>query len=342
LKTLLLVALTFFITLAKVSHSWAKSELQGQVKSYSVNSDDKISVLKHLENLSSDEFLGRKFSTSGSLKSQEYLVSVLEALEIPAFRQQYLHPFKQIRLFGSKQGSNIVAYVPGTQHEDKYIILSAHYDHIGTKGNKVFNGADDNASGTAALLHYAKQLSKVPLKHSIILLFTDGEEAGLLGAKAFIAQNKKYLSQFKLNVNLDMIAGSKRTKKLRYISNNLPKVLTSSDLVSFNNLQSYLKVNSETNLTSGFKRIKSRGPSLKRTNWRMASDHGIFDKAGVPFIYFGVGSHKNYHSQHDNYSNTNHAFYLASIDVIFQQLVFLDNAMAQRYTLNLPLPIELD
>jgi Zn-dependent M28 family amino/carboxypeptidase len=54
--------------------------------------------------------------------------------------------------------------------------LSAHFDHIGKKGNKIYNGADDNASGTSALLSIAQQLIKNPLKHNIILLFTDGEE----------------------------------------------------------------------------------------------------------------------------------------------------------------------
>ncbi len=59
----------------------------------------------------------------------------------------------------------------------------------------------------------------------------------------------------------------------------------------------------------------------------MASDHGIFSKAGIPFIYFGVGTHKNYHRESDDYGNINQPFFVAATEAIFQQLIFLDNAM---------------
>ena len=59
----------------------------------------------------------------------------------------------------------------------------------------------------------------------------------------------------------------------------------------------------------------------------MASDHGVFSRAGIPFIYFGVGTHKNYHSEFDDYDNINKNFYLSAINIIFQQLTYLDNAI---------------
>jgi hypothetical protein len=59
----------------------------------------------------------------------------------------------------------------------------------------------------------------------------------------------------------------------------------------------------------------------------MASDHGVFSKVGIPFIYFGVGTHKNYHSEFDDYVNINQTFYLAALNIIYQQLSYLDNAM---------------
>lgn len=163
--------------------------------------------------------------------------------------------------------------------------------------------ADDNASGTAALLHYGKIIKKEPLKHSVI----DGEEVNLLGAKAFIAEQKKLLS--KLNINLDMIAGSKHTKKLHFISQDLDKVLSSENLSDFTKLQLHFKTHSKAQLAAGFKNPKRRGLSANSTSWRMASDHGIFSKAGIPFIYFGVGSHKNYHSEFDNYANINQGLF---------------------------------
>ncbi len=92
-------------------------------------------------------------------------------------------------------------------------------------------------------------------------------------------------------------------------------------------LQSQLS-SSAARLTAGFKNFRGAGSSIKRTNWRMASDHGIFSRAGIPFIYFGVGSHKNYHTVNDNFENVNQALFLASIDTIFEQIVYLDNAMS--------------
>ncbi|KGJ95897.1 M20/M25/M40 family metallo-hydrolase [Colwellia psychrerythraea] len=292
------------------------------------NDEANQSVLEHLKTLSSDEFSGRKFSSKTIIHSQSYLVATLEELGVSAFKNNYRHSFQQSGLFQNKQGTNIIGYVPGTLYRDRYIVLSAHYDHLGIKRNKIYNGADDNASGTAALLHYAKLLKQAPLKHSIILLFTDGEEVNLLGAKAFINDQESLLTNFKLNINLDMIAGSKRTKRLRFISKNMDKILPSHNLAQFINFQSYLKENSNVNLTAGFKRSRGVGSSINRTNWLMASDHGVFNKAGIPFIYFGVGVHKNYHSERDDYANINHDFYLSAVDVIFQQLSFLDGVIS--------------
>lgn len=292
-----------------------------------ITEKDNLSVLEHLKNLSSDQFTGRKFASQGSVESQAYLVSALKALSIPAFNNQYHHNFKQSGLFQSKQGTNIIAYIQGTHQKDEYIVLTAHYDHLGTKRNKVYNGADDNASGTAALLLYAKLLKKSPLKYSVILLFTDGEEVDLLGAKAFIAQQSKILSKIKLNINLDMIAGSKKTKKLHFLKKDLSQILSTEKLEALTQLQNHFKTNSSVHLTPGFRRVKSVGSNVNRANWLMASDHGVFSKAGIPFIYFGVGTHKNYHSEFDNYANINQNFYLAAINIIFQQLVYIDNAM---------------
>ena len=317
--------LILLIGLLSTPISWGAAKL---LPSSTMAHEDSLIILEHLRILSSDEFAGRKFASQGSLHSQSYLVAILKALDITGFNNQYRHSFEQWGFFKSKQGTNIIAYIPGTHHVDEYIVLSAHYDHLGNKGNKVYNGADDNASGTAALLHYAKRLSQSPLKHSVILLFTDGEEVNLLGARAFIAEQEKLLSKFKLNINLDMIAGSKRTKRLRFISKDLDKVLTSANLSDFTKLQRHFKTHAKAQLTAGFKSLKRRSLSFNRTNWRMASDHGIFSKAGIPFIYFGVGTHKNYHSEFDDYANINQGLFLSATEVIFQQLIYLDNAMS--------------
>ena len=326
IKALKITAL-LLTSLLYVSAAWSNTGVGTEILPNIITDKDKLSTLEHVKILSSYQFSGRKFASQGNIDSQDYLVSTLKALSIPAFNNQYRHSFKQSGLFQSKQGTNIIGYIQGTHQKDEYIVLTAHYDHLGTTRSKIYNGADDNASGTAALLLYAKLLKDKPLNYSVILLFTDGEEVDLLGAKAFISQQKNLLNNIKLNMNLDMIAGSKKTKKLRFLSRDLAQILSTQQVDEFAQLQRYFKNNSIAHLTAGFRRIKSVGSNVNRANWLMASDHGVFSKAGIPFIYFGVGTHKNYHSEFDDYDNINKNFYLAAISIIFQQLAYIDNAM---------------
>lgn len=272
----------------------------------------------HLAVLSADNMAGRKFSSAESIIAQNYLISSLINSSVKPFQKRFLHPFKQSTLFSQKTGNNVIGYIKGTRFPNQYIILSAHYDHLGKKGAKVYNGADDNASGTAALLTFAEKITKAPLKHSVIFLFTDGEEVNLLGAKAFISQQNRLLPQIKLNINLDMIAGSKNTKQLHYIDNRLEKILSQDNIKHLQELPS----SSLIKLKRGFKRDSYSG--INRTNWTSASDHGPFNSKHIPFIYFGVGIHDNYHTTHDDFKNVNLEFYIQACQSIFEYLNFFD------------------
>ena len=221
--------------------------------------------------------------------------------------------------FNVIKGSNIVAMIPGSDNLDSFIVLTAHFDHIGKRGNKIYNGADDNASGTSALLALAQQLIKTPLKHNVILLFTDGEESNLRGAKAFVKDHQTIMKHVELNINLDMIAGSKRTTKLRYLSRGINDLLTGAKMESLKTLQNSFDIP----VKKGF-RVKRLG-SNRKINWLMASDHGVFHRAGIPFIYFGVGTHINYHQYSDTFSNVNHDFFHLATSAIYQQFIFIDH-----------------
>jgi Zn-dependent M28 family amino/carboxypeptidase len=171
------------------------------------------------------------------------------------------------------------------------------------------------------LLSITEQLVIQPLSHHIIILFTDAEEHGLKGSKAFINDNQTLLKSIKLNINLDMLAGSKRSKNLHYISRGLNILLPENELKKFYQQQQF----QELSIVKGFRR--ERHALNKRTHWLLASDHGSFHQAGIPFIYFGVGTHSNYHTPNDKYSNTNHQLLINSTNSIFQQLLFLDQAI---------------
>jgi len=261
---------------------------------------------------------GRKFGSSEITKAQNYIISSLINSNVQPFQDKFRHSFKHKTFTSQNEGNNIIGIVKGTKFPDQYIVLSAHYDHLGKKGAKIYNGADDNASGTAAVLAFGQAIAKKPLKYSVIFLFTDGEEINLLGAKAFISQQEKLLSQIRLNINIDMIAGSQNTRKLHYIENRLEKILPQQQLKDFSALLS----GSAIKIKRGFKREFYK--ANRATNWNNASDHGSFNRKHIPFVFFGVGEHKNYHTTHDEFDNVNLPFFIQACQSIFNYLTFFD------------------
>ena len=286
-------------------------------KQYSLPPDS--SLLRHLHYLSSDNLQGRKVGSHGSELTQQYLVEQLSNADILPFAAHYLTPFLIEKGFNTIHANNVVALIPGVEYPDKFIVISAHFDHLGVKGRKIYNGADDNASGTSALLHYAKLLKQSPLRYSVILLFTDGEEVNLNGARAFVRQNEILLPNIKLNINVDMIAGDKRTKRLRYISRGLDTILSNEQLSAYAEYQQKAVIT----IKKGF-RQPTRNDRNNKTRWEMASDHGAFHRKEIPFIYFGVGTHHNYHQTSDTFENVNQEFFIKAVDSIYQQITFLD------------------
>jgi Zn-dependent M28 family amino/carboxypeptidase len=273
-------------------------------------------LLKHLFYLSSDDLEGRRVGTQGGQLAQNYIVSQLQDYGIKPLGNTYLAPFTISGLFKDIQGSNVIGVIPGSKFPDQFIVLSAHYDHIGGRNSKIFNGADDNASGTAALLEFGKRLQQSPLRFSVILLFTDAEEVNLKGAKAFIAQNSSLLANIVLNVNLDMIGGSATTKHLRYISRGLEQLVGTDTVLALKQQESTVS------LKKGFR--QQSGRESTNINWKLASDHGVFFRENIPFIYYGVGVHKNYHQITDTYQNINQQFFINAANAIYQQLIFIE------------------
>jgi Zn-dependent M28 family amino/carboxypeptidase len=272
----------------------------------------------HLKVLSSDEFRGRETQSVGNKKAQDYIRSTLYNDSVKPFNHSYKHSFIFSRYREKHQGTNVIAMSIGSEVPEKYIVLSAHYDHIGQKGQKIFNGADDNASGTAALLALAKVVTAYPLKHSVIFLFTDAEEIGLKGAKAFVEQNPSIIDQTKLNINIDMIAGSQTSKTLHVFSKKMSDIITPETGQRLKLIQRH----SGIKVKKGF-RLSGRAGSQNR-NWSNASDHGAFYRKGIPFMYFGVGEHENYHKHTDTYENVNISLFFGAAQSIYQQLIYID------------------
>ncbi len=283
-------------------------------------------LLSHLAYLSSDQLQGRKVSSQGSLSAQKYLSDSLEKFSIPPFAStRYLHPFSFSCGIKICLANNVIGFIKGKSPSKKTIIISAHYDHIGHKGRKIYNGADDNASGVVALLTIGELIAKNPLVHNTILLFTDAEEINLKGAHYFLSHHKTEKEAFILNINLDMLAGSKATRSLHYITHDLLDVLDPISAKIFKQRHDQMSIS----VKRGFSSAVGRSQIKNSRNWKTASDHGAFYRKGIPFIYYGVGMHENYHSYRDDYEHINKNFLWHSTNIIYDQIRFIDQQIAK-------------
>lgn len=198
---------------------------------------------------------------------------------------------------------NVLAMIEGSETPDEYIIISAHYDHLGKHNRRVFQGANDNASGTAAMLEIAKAFksaskeNKTP-KRSIIFVAFTGEEKGLLGSRFFVNNSPIPLKSIKTNLNMDMLGRIDSNHKFPdYIyllgtSDLKPSLKAMCD--SLNDLQPQLNLD-----------YKYDSP---HNAFYGASDQASFVSKGIPAIMYFNGLHQDYHTEKDtpdklNYKN---------------------------------------
>jgi hypothetical protein len=129
---------------------------------------DSAQLLRDLQALSSDDMQGRQVETPGGAKARAYVVARFKAAGLEPFGDSYEQPFTfGNAASGNHHGVNVVGRVNGARRPARFLVVSAHYDHIGVRNGQVFNGADDNASGTAAL---SRSKSSAPIHgHSLIL-----------------------------------------------------------------------------------------------------------------------------------------------------------------------------
>ncbi len=266
--------------------------------------------------LASDAMEGRKPGTSGSIKAQQYIAQQYAAIGLQNFSStdNYLQDFEMDIFMGSIKGVNVVGWIKGEEFPEQFIVVSAHYDHLGRKGGKIYNGADDNASGVAAMLALASKMQMQGSRHSMVFLATDAEEKGLFGAKAFVRHPPEEISHMKFNLNLDMLSqggyrhrlyvtGAKRYTQFRPL---VDKVVSKAGMC--------VKLGHTMQL---------RGRSVtQKINWHNASDHAAFAREGIPYLFVGVADHKYYHTTADTVKNVDPDFYFAAVDT---SLLILQN-----------------
>ena len=279
------------------------------------NTVDSEQVLSDLEYLASDELEGRKTNTEGNRMAQEYIEERFQNLNLQMFGDSYRHLFDHSSPRSEEEfvdAVNLIGYVEGSTNPDRYIVVMAHYDHLGVRDDEIYNGADDNASGTGGLMAAARYFTNVQPDNSIIFIALDAEEQGLGGARHFVENPVVPLDQIVMAVNMDMI------------SNNFDNELYAVGTYHYPFLKPIVEestANAPINVPFGYD--SDEWPQ----DWTMASDHGPFHAKGIPFIYFGVEDHPHYHAPTDTYENTNPEFYLNAVETIIGVLEDLDSQL---------------
>jgi len=288
---------------------------------------DKEALLENIKTLASDSFEGRGFSKPGNHKAQKFIASKFKELGLETYLesgyiQKFPHTFKgksRQRFFPVKDttnitdtiviGGNVIAKIKG--ESEKVIVITGHLDHLGIRNGKIYNGADDDASGAAALITIAKYFKDKSPKHTLIFAAVDAEEIGSHGCEYFVANFPSAKEKIALNINMDMIA------------HNDSLQLYASGLYHYPQLKKPLEnIDSPITLLFGHDI-----PNGAKDDWTFSSDHRIFHKRKIPFIYFGVEDHKDYHKATDTFENINQEFYVEAVKLIIKAIENYDNTL---------------
>jgi Zn-dependent M28 family amino/carboxypeptidase len=250
-------------------------------------------VFRDVETLAADDMEGRLAGSPAGRKAREYVLGRLKEAGVAALDGRFERPFTfKPRDTPERTGTNLVGVIRGRADPAQYIVLTAHYDHIGIRKGEVFNGADDNASGVAALLAVASHFSRTRPVHSLLIAVLDAEEAGHQGAKALMRDPPVPVSAMIMNVNLDMVGRDPDNR------------LFAAGVYHYPFLKPYLAHAAQSPVVLVF----GHDTPGDREDWTGSSDHRVFHEAGIPFIYFGVEDFDQHHKATDDASTIGREF----------------------------------
>ncbi len=231
---------------------------------------------------------------SGTGISIEEFINKTESnrnFQLPVITGKYVY-FKTTVKTEAVRVRNVIGIIEGTD-PDQVIVLGAHYDHMGSINGYIWNGADDNASGTVGVMTLAKALTesgKKPEKTIIIALWT-AEEEGLLGSEYYVRHLNYPLKSLRLNVNFDMIS--------RYIADDDPNKV----IMTYTESCPGFKSITENNIKKyGIDITVDYQPSKDPPG---GSDHRSFVAAGIPIMRFKPGHREQYHTPADEVNTLN-------------------------------------
>ncbi|MDY0780110.1 M20/M25/M40 family metallo-hydrolase [Tenacibaculum sp. IB213877] len=207
-KTILFLGTLLLITSCKTNKTKSSLVAQNAVKNVEVKKNytiDSITVKKHLYTLASDEMEGRATGTPGIEKAAQYIEGEFKRIGLTTYKDlgSYRQNFEEkgLKMF------NVIGVLEGKSKKDEYVVVSAHYDHLGIKkdgeGDRIYNGADDDASGVSAVLTLAEYFKSKGTERTVLFVAFTAEEMGLVGSKYF-GKNVNP-EKFVAGINIEMI-----------------------------------------------------------------------------------------------------------------------------------------
>ena len=267
----------------------------------------------------SDEFEGRETGQPGQKKAIEYLKNQYISFGIPSplGNDDYFQEIPKEYLKKDIEGSeNVVAFIKGSEKPDEIVVISAHLDHLGIKDGQIYNGADDDGSGTIAVLEIAQAFEKAVKdgfrpKRSILFLHVTGEEKGLLGSKYYTDHDPIFpLQNTVADLNIDMVGriDPNHTGNPNYL------YLIGSNMLSTELHNISEEINKKyAHINFDYTYNDEKDPN--RFYYR--SDHYNFAKNNIPVIFYFSGTHEDYHKSTDTPDKIEYELYENRVRLIF-------------------------
>lgn len=273
--------------------------------------------------IAADDMEGRDTGSPAQKRAADYIINFYKNLNIshPPEMSSYLQTVpadymnkKSRRGETFNDSANILAFIKGREKPEEIVVISAHYDHVGTKNGVVYNGADDDGSGTVAVMEIAEAFKQAEKeghgpKRSILFLHVTGEEHGLFGS-SYYADNPIFpLKNTVADLNIDMIGRDDADNRGQNYVYVIGSEMLSSDLKKINET-----ANAKTNqLILNYKYDDPNDP--QRLYYR--SDHYNFAKKGIPVAFFFDGIHEDYHKPTDDPEKINYVLLQKRAQLVF-------------------------
>ncbi|RZJ48255.1 MAG: M28 family peptidase [Flavobacterium sp.] len=302
MKKLLILLLIASAFSCESTHSVVSGDNSDPTKYIKVITEKDLKTMLYV--VASDEMEGRETGSKGQKKAGLYMIEQYKknGVSFPKGAKDFYQTVPAAFLNAKRNenlpdSENIWAYIEGSEKPNEVLVISAHYDHVGIKNGDIYNGADDDGSGTVAVMEMAKAFAKAKKdghgpKRSILFLHVTGEEHGLHGSRYYSENPLFPIANTIADINIDMIG----RRDVEHANTNNYVYVIGADRLSSDLHNAVVSQNEKyTKVALDFKFNDPKDPN----HFYERSDHYNFAKHGIPAVFFFNGVHEDYHGKGD-------------------------------------------